>query len=120
YKGSGLGAEIGFYGTWNVGLTSNMSFAGQIGVTYMWCDAPTYFFGDCIIVGVDLTILPTAGAVSGYLIFTNPAAGPLYFVGISYAIGLGWSVAPIDITVQFTRTYKGPSANIGAPPRRSL
>jgi hypothetical protein len=115
YKAAGLGAEIGLYGTWNLGVTSNISFAGQMSVTYMWCDAPTYFFGDCIVVGVDLSMGPTGlGAASGYLIFTNPAAGPLYFVGISFALGIGWSVAPIDITVQFTRTYKGPSAAIGA------
>ena len=81
----------------------------------MWSDAPTYFFGDCIVVGVDLSTGPTGiGAVSGYLIFTNPAAGPLHFDRISFAIGLGWSIAPIDITVQFTRTYKGPSTQISA------
>jgi hypothetical protein len=92
-----------------------MSFAVQVSLTYMWGDAPTYFFGDCIVVGVDLSTGPAGiGAASGYLIFTNPAAGPLYFVGISFALGAGWSVAPIDITVQFTRTYKGPSTEFGA------
>ena len=110
YKAPGLGAEIGLYGTWNFGVTSNLSFAFQMSVTYMWCDAPTYFFGDCIIVGVDLsTGAAGVGAASGYLIFTNPAAGPLYFVGIDLGIGAGLGVAPIDITVQFTRTSKGPS-----------
>jgi hypothetical protein len=114
YKAAGLGADIGLYGTWNVGVTSNVSFAVQGIVTYMWCDAPTYFFGDCILVGVDLSTGPTGiGAVSGYLIFTNPVAGPLYFVGISFGIGIGWSVAPIDVTVQFTRTYKGASTHVG-------
>jgi hypothetical protein len=113
YKAAGLGAEIGLFGTFNVGMVSNMSFAVQMGLTYMWGDAPTYFFGDCIIVGVDLSTGPAgAVALSGYLIFTNPVAGPLYFVGIAFAAGVGWSVAPIDVTVQFTRTYKGASTEI--------
>jgi hypothetical protein len=112
YKAPGLGAEIGFYGTWDVGLASNLSFAVQLSVTYMWCDAPTYFFGDCIVVGVDLSVGGT-GAYSGYLIFTNPARGPLYFVGLTFAAGAGFSVAPVDITVQFTRTYKAASMTVG-------
>ena len=33
YKAAGLGAEIGLYGTWNVGVTSNVSLAGQVSVT---------------------------------------------------------------------------------------
>src|SRR5262249_53215357 len=114
YKAAGLGAEIGLYGTWDVGLASNLSFAVQMSVTYMWGDAPTYFFGDCIVVGVDLSMGASGcGAFSGYLIFTNPVKGPLYFVGLTFAAGIGFSVVPVDITVQFTRTGKGTFMTIG-------
>lgn len=93
--------NIGVFGTFSRGYVSNMgaSVVGQL--TLLFGAAPDVLAGDCILFGIDVG--PGTGWVltgSGYIVLSTK----FEFIGISFALGIGCSVLPVDYTLQFAST----------------
>ncbi len=95
--------EIGLFGSLSVGSVTNVgvSLVGQ--GTYYFGSAPDCLAGTSLVVGVDVGGKVITGGA--YLVFsTSPAA----LIGISFALGVGASMLPVDFTVQLSKTWITP------------
>jgi hypothetical protein len=95
--------QIGLYGSLSFGSVTNVgvSLVGQI--TYYFGSAPACLAGTSLVVGVDIGGKVITGG--GYLIFST---SPAELIGISFALGVGASMLPVDFTVQLSRTWITP------------
>lgn len=99
--------EIGLYGGYSVGMITNIgvSLVGQ--VTFLFGPPATVLAGESLIVGVDVGGKLVSGG--GYLIFS---ISPLNWIGVSWAIGVGASCLPLNLSVQVSKTWIKPLATL--------
>ena len=97
--------EIGLFGSLSVVSVTNVgvSLVGQ--GTYYFGSAPDCLAGMSLVVGVDVGVPGKVITGGAYLVFsTSPAA----LIGISFALGVGASMLPVDFTVQLSKTWIKP------------
>jgi hypothetical protein len=93
--------QFGFYGSIGVGSFTNVGISGGAQFTYYFGAAPDVLKGDCWVVGVEVS----AGGIytgGGYALFS---ISPMNMIGISFMLGVGTSMLPVDVTVQYSHTW---------------
>lgn len=97
--------ELGLYGSVSLGMMTNIGASATWQVSYLFGPAPALLAGESIIVGVELGGQVFTGG--GYLIFSY--SWPTELIGISFALGVGASALPANITVQYSKTWIKPA-----------
>lgn len=96
--------EIGWFGGISFVAATNIGVSLVAQVTYYFGSAPSCLAGTSLVIGVDIGGKILTGG--GYLVIS--ASPPPRLTGISFALGVGASILPVDLTVQVSKTWITP------------